>query len=836
MIGALLLLLLQVLVPAQVAGTEPRTVEAAPAGGAMSVDGRLDEAAWGAAGVAADFVQFEPDEGAPASFETEVRVLYGERALWVGAVLHDPEPEAIRRPLSRRDAPGGADRFVVAIDGYRDGRTAFVFTVTAAGVQLDAVQNGGDFDRSWDAVWASAVRLTPDGWVAELAIPYSMLRFSRAEEQTWGVQFQRVIPRRSETASWQPVTRENQGTGFIAGHLAGLRGIAPRRTVQLTPYTLSRARTFEDAARPGTGDAALGGDAGADLKLGLASNLILDATLNPDFGQVEADPAELNLSTFETFFEERRPFFLEGTAIFDYTIDSGRDGRLLYTRRIGGAAPVIGAAKLTGRSQRGLSVGVLSALTGADFSPSRFFGAARLKQEFGGRSHWGAGLTAFDERGTAPAGGRRALVGGSDWEVRVAGDTYRWDGAATLSHRTGGPPGTAASSETGFAVYTGYDKIRGTTTWGSGLRVYSDGFRANDLGRLLQNDLIRVNGGGETFLRGGEPVGPFRRARAGAYGSQSWSYAGRANRGFGLSVFSDWELRDFSEVGLRLGIDGAGGFDVRETRGLGLVRNRRTVSLSADYESDSRRRFRFDAGGGLSLQQGGGLGWSTGVGIAWNASDRLDLALEAGYEADDGVVAWAANEALVRTGDGFAIGADDGTPDPEELAPFDDLGALDAALGGLPFYGGAAGRYFLPVFGARDTRELEVELRTGVTFRPNLSLQLFTQLFAARGRYRDFALLTSPGGLQPFEAYPKRRAFSFESLLSNAVLRWEYRPGSAVFAVWSHTRLGEDDTVRFAGDPAASPFDTPTTTQLGDTFAIYPENVFLVKLSYLLMR
>ncbi len=823
--------------PARPVDTEPRTVTASSVAEAPSIDGRLDEAAWAGADTATDFVQFEPHEGAPASFATTVRVLYGPNALYVGAVMHDPEPERIRRPLSRRDDDGGAALFVVGIDGYLDRRSAYRFAVTAAGVQIDAVQTETSSDDSWDAVWDSAVRVTPEGWVAELAIPYSMLRFSQAEEQTWGIQFQRTIPRRSEEVFWQPVTREEEGAGFIAGRLEGLLGIAPRRTLQFRPYTLSRARTFEHADRPGTGDATLGADLGADLKIGLASNLILDATLNPDFGQVDADPAELNLSTFETFFSERRPFFLEGTAIFDYTIDSGRDGQLLYTRRIGAADPIIGAAKLTGRTSGGLSGGGLAALTGDAFSPARFFGVARAKQEFGARSSVGAGLTYTDELGSdLTFRGARALLGGGDWDIRAGNGTYRWDGAATLSHRTAATSASTVPTETGFAVYTGLDKIRGNTTWGSGLRVYSDDFRANDLGRLRENDLIRLGLGGGTYLNGGEPLGPFRRVQVSLFGDQTWSYAERVNRGFNASGSVNAELKSFSEIEVGANLNGLGGFDVRETRGLGLLRNRRSGGVSASYATDSRRRFRLEQGAGLSFQEQGGLGWRAEVEVEWNASDRLDLSLDAEYASNDGFVAWAANESFLRTESGLGVG--DVTGPPGEVGGFIPFGdaTLNPLFDGIPTHGGIPGAYYLPVFGARDTRTLDLAFRTSVTFRPNLSLQLYTQLFAARGRYRNFQLLAAPDDLRPLDAYPKRRDFAVESLLSNAVLRWEYRPGSTLFVVWSHTRLGEDDAVRFFDDGTESPFATPTFTQLGDAFRLYPENVFLVKLSYLLMR
>jgi len=815
-----------------------RTVAAARTDGAISVDGRLDEAAWQAAGVAADFVQFEPDEGAPASFDTEVRVLYGPSALYIGAVMHDPEPDRIRRPLSRRDDDGEAAAFVVGIDGYLDQRTAYLFAVTAAGVQIDGARSGNSTDESWDAVWDSDVRVTPDGWVAEFAIPYSMLRFSQANEQTWGIQFQRTIPRRSEEVYWQPVTRDEQGIGFISGQLTGIRGISPRRTLQLRPYTLSRARTFESNDRPGSAEATFGADVGADLKVGLASNLILDATINPDFGQVDADPAVLNLSTFEIFFSERRPFFLEGTAIFDYTIDSGRDGRLLYTRRIGADAPIIGAAKLTGRTSGGLSVGGLASVTGTEFTPDRFFGAARVKQELSGRSAVGLGLTYADYIGTsAPRAGRRALLGGGDWDIRLGDGTYRWDGAATASYRTSpSAVDLGVPSETGFAIYSGLDKIRGNTTWGSGLRVYSDTFRPDDLGRLREVDLIRVGFGGGTFLNGGNPLGPFRRVRVSLFGDQTWSYAERINRGFSGSANAEWEFMNFSELRLSAGGGGLGGFDVRETRGLGPIRNQRTINTSLSYSTDSRRQLRLEPGVGVSFGEDGAVGWETGLEVDWTVSDRIDLSLDAEYGSVDGRLAWAANELLVRTVDGYAIGAPSGRPDAEDLVPFDDRGTLDATLAGLPVYDDQPGTYYLPVFGARDTREFDLALRTNVTFRPNLSLQLYTQLFAARGRFRDNQLLADADDLRPFDAYPKRLDFSVESLLSNAVIRWEYRPGSTLFVVWSHTRQGETDAVRFLDDPGESPFATPTLTQLGDTFGIYPENVFLVKLSYLLMR
>lgn len=801
---------------------EPRTLAAARTDGGIAVDGRLDEAGWAAADVATGFRQFEPDEGAPASARTEVRVLYGPTALYVGAVMHDT-PGRIRRPLSRRDDTGDADYLLVGIDGYLDRRTGYAFGVTAAGVQFDAVLSGNSSDFSWDAVWDAAVRVTETGWVAELAIPYSMLRFSRADEQTWGVQFERRIGRNDETAMWEPVTRAERGSGLIFGRLTGIRGIEPRRTLQVRPYALSRVRAFEDAVAPGTADAEASADVGADLKVGLASNLILDATINPDFGQVEADPAVLNLSTFETFFDERRPFFLEGTTVFDYGIDSGRDGRLLYTRRIGAADPIIAAAKLTGRSERGLSVGALASVTGSDLDPERLYAAGRVKQELGERSYVGSGITYFE--GPQGDGRRRAVAGGGDFVVRLAENTYQWDGTLTLSH-------VAAPDEkrTGFGFYSGFDKVRGTATFGSGVRVYSDDFHVSDVGRLNEVNLIRALLGGSVYLNGARPFGPVRRAEIGGFGTQTWRYSDGTNRGFGFSGNSTWAMMDFSTVEVGYGIGGLGGVDVRETRGLGPVRNRRTGNLSLSYETDTRRRLVAEPEARVEVQEGGGLGRSLGLGVDWNASDRVGLALGVSYGVYDDYTAWAANEAFRRTDDGWLVGTDDGD------LPFGDADALDRAFDGVPFHGGEAGRYVVPLFGTRDTRELDVSLRTNVVFRPTLSLQLYSQLFAARGRYRDFRLLASADDLRELPGYPKRRDLSLQSLVSNAVLRWEYRPGSALYVVWAHNRGDALDVLRLPEPGAPTPFEQGTFDHLGDTFGLYPENVLLVKLSYLLMR
>ena len=816
------------------------TVTAATAEGGVRIDGVLDEAAWAAAEPATDFVQFEPDEGAPASDRTEVRVLRTPGGLVVGARMFAADPGQIRRVLSRRDATGGADAFVVALDSYDDDRTAYVFGVTAAGVRFDGVLEGDDEDRSWDAVWDSAVRVTADGWTAELEIPYSQLRYNAASA-SWGVNFQRVSPATGEEAYWSPVTRTEAEGGLVQlfGTLDGVGGLAPRPVLQVAPYSLGRAAQTEDPDRPGTGAESAGANVGADLKVGLGSNVIVDATVNPDFGQVDADPAELNLSTFETFFGERRPFFLEGTQIFDLTVGTGRDGALLYTRRIGGDSPIIAATKVTGRTEGGLSFGALGSATGEDFRPGRFYGAGRLKQELANRSYVGGGLTAFGVRPDSARGDGRAVAvaGAADWALRRAGWVFEGSAAGTVRDSDG--------RDLGGAVYVGLDREEGYFTPGFGLRAYTAGFRLNDVGRFRQTDLARATAGGGYLLNEGRAVGPFRRLRVGAFGSQTWRLADGANRGAGLFSFARADFPGFQSLSLSVDAESLGGLDVREARGLGDVRNQARFEADVRFRTDSRRRYQVELEAGGALDAGGGRGVGVGAELDWAVSDRLSLDVEAEVGWDDGVRAWAANEAFLLADGGLFVGAAAvsdgdvvGALGPDALVPFgggaalfDGFAPYDAAPLGV-----AGTAFYAPLFGARDTREAEAALRGQYIFTPTLSLQVFGQLFAARGRFRDVSVLAGPDDLRPVEGFPKRRDFAYSAFTGNAVLRWEYRLGSTLYVVWSQGRERERFEERLLADAPPSPFETDTAGQFSDTFGAFPDNVVLVKLSYLLMR
>ena len=815
----------------------PPQLAVAPAGD-VRVDGHLDEAAWEPAPVAQGFVQFEPDEGTPASERTEVRVLRGTDALYVGARMWAQDPSQIRTVLSRRDDTGGADAFTVSLDSYDDGRTAYVFGLTAAGVQFDATLEGNRDDESWDAVWESAVSVDAQGWTAEMRIPYSQLRFTGGTP-SWGVNFQRQIPALGEESFWAPVTREEASAGLVRlfGRLEGLGGLAPRSVVQVRPYTLAGGSRSESAAAPGTGSVSPEGNVGADVKVGLGPALILDATVNPDFGQVEADPAELNLGTFETAFGERRPFFVEGSQIFDLTI-GGRDGSLLYTRRVGGSAPIIAAGKLTGRTPGGLSFGALGSATGDRFDPSRFYVAGRLKQELAGQSYVGGGVTAFgalpdDELGRVST---RSAAAAADWDLRFAGGAWQFEGVTGATARV-----SDGDSRFGGAAYLGLDRVSGFLLPGFGLRFYSAGLRLNDVGLFRQTDIAQARAGARYLWNQGRPLGPFRRLRNGAFATQTWTLSDRQNQGLRLFFFNGAELRGFQELDLNVEIEGLGGVDVLESRGLGAVANQRSVGVRVGFETDSRKQLRFGTSVGGSRDQGGGSSYRLGGEVDWTASDRLALDVEVGLSGGDGVRSWVANEPLFARDDGLRLAGSADVPEAiaeADLVPFD---ADPVLLDGLAPYAdapvGVGGTpYYLALFGARDTRQLDATARAQYLFGPTVSLQLFGQLFAARGRFRDVSLLAAPDDLRPLDGFPKRRDFSFSSVTANAVFRWEYRPGSTLFVVWSQGRdtdLFEERLLRGAGP---SPFERGSLGQLGDAFRDYPDDVVLVKLSYLFMR
>jgi hypothetical protein len=412
---------------AEVVHADRPVARAVAAEGRVALDGRLDEPAWSRATPVTTFTQLDPEEGRPASERTEVRIVYDGEALYVGARMHDSQRPVSR--LVRRDSYVlDSDWFSVALDSYHDHLSSFRFSVNPDGVRRDEVfsssgrtvstagttvvtDRGGIADQSWDPVWDAATSVSDSGWTVELRIPFSQLRFGPAERQTWGLQLERRIARRQEQSLFAFAPKDQAAGVPLYGHLTGLDGVHARQRLEVLPYVSARVRGRPAGARPSgvsfadpfhaSADPGMG--LGADVKYRVTSDLTLDATLNPDFGQVEQDPAVVNLTAFETQFEEKRPFFVEGAEIlrFGTSIFGAPEGgppQLLYSRRIGRApqlavpdsaayaevpdvVAVLGAAKLSGRTARGWSVGMLGAVTGrvvgAFVGPAGVRGSAR---------------------------------------------------------------------------------------------------------------------------------------------------------------------------------------------------------------------------------------------------------------------------------------------------------------------------------------------------------------------------------------------------------------------------------------------------------------------------
>ncbi len=845
--------------------------------GEVVLDGRLDEAAWATAEVATGFVQRGPTPGAPATEPTEARVLVDGAVVYVGMRMYDAEAPAAR--LGRRDTQVPGDWASVMLGSHGDGRTAYAFFVNPAGVRLDVLlYDDVQGDTSWDAVWDAAVSRDSAGWTAEFRVPLSQLRYGASEgEQAWGLQFRRDLFRNGETSYWAPQLPEDDGVVSRFGALDGLRGLRSPRRLELRPYVASAlTRAPGDAADPFYAATDVAPRVGLDATYGVTGDLTLAATVNPDFGQVEADPAQVNLGAFELFFPEQRPFFVEGADAFAFgrTRAMFRMSRptYLYTRRIGrspslgafvpegayqqagegGAvyadAPlqttVLGAAKLSGRLGQ-FTVGAMNAVTGPEWGRYRVFDATGAEVASGdalvepatnyavasvrgriGKTVLGALLTDVRRGGGDPALGALlptgATVAGLDAERRLGAD-WVLSGALAGSHVVGSA-GAIAGLQQAFprlyqrpdAGHLGVDDARtslsgltgegaltksGGEHWlGSLVGAFtSPGFDANGLGFQSRADHAYV--GGILVYNQNEAQGPFRNWRANGYSGSAWNFGGDRISTFG-GLAANGELQSFWSGGLS--VQGyARAVNDRLTRGGPVATWPMSVNVQGSLQSDGRRTVSFSAGGGLGRDELGGGSTGGEVGVEVRPRPNLSLSFTPGFSAD------AAPRQFVRQ--------------------FDDA-AAEATFGR---------RY---VFARLDQQTAYLTARADWTFTPDLTLQLVVRPYVSAGRFSRFADLGAPGALRLPEyesvttnadgsvtvapgggAAPFTLAdpdFTARSLQGNAVLRWEYRPGSTLFVVWQQQRDGFEADGGLGGRDVGRLFSDPV------------RNVFLVKLSY----
>lgn len=821
---------------------ESGSVDAFMTDSTVIIDGSLNETIWQNSPVISGFIQSEPVEGRASAAKTEVRMVFGRNDLFIGAIMYD-EKKNIENNLGRRDELNRADWFMVSIDSYYNRKTAFTFGVNAAGVQLDGQQDDNrklsttdanpllpvGFDVSWDAIWFSEVSITDHGWVAEIRIPYSMLRYSRNEAQTWGIYFSRRTPKSGEVSEWPYIPR-NQRTNLVSGYgqINGIKGIDPRRNLQVRPYVLGGLDLFENENQPGKTDYSLKYNVGGDIKVGIGPNVMLDATIRPDFGQVEADPAVLNLTAFETFYAEKRPFFLEGADIYKFGIGNSR---LYYSRRFGANEPIIAAAKLSGHTIKGLSFGLLGTTAGTNFSPTDNYAVFRASQRIRNYSSAGGILTYY----YSPAGkgtGWQSMTGGVDWDLRFNNNRYGFEGIAAFSDRNSLVPGIADQKGAmgGLVLRKRQGIIDGHFT----LLLFTDKYNPNDIGWIsFEQNWYQIWTNVNYKLKKGKPFGHFQRGDLSLYYSRRYSFLELYDMGSNINLTTTLITNKFRQ--LKIGgkiYDPLGGYDLWETRGLWIWAKPRGAEISGEFDSDDRKNWKLIPKATIRRYDNQGSEYLTELQGIVNAGTRLSLMADIKGNWEQNKTAWASNESFRMNNSIWEIGDISTSPDnlaDDGYSSFDDKGTLGNILAGVKEY--QPGKYYVPVFGARNTRSLDFTMRGSLTFTSKFSMQLYTQFFVAKGRYDNFSILVNPDNMVDFPAYPKKRDFNYKNLQTNFVTRWEYRPGSAVYFVWSHSRNKDEEMNPLApwGD---SLYEQSLGGQLRDLFRIFPRNSFMIKIDY----
>ncbi len=834
------------------------------------IDGCSNEAIWQNAPLAGDFIQFEPVNAAAPSQPTAFQIAYDAQNLYVLIRAYDSEPDKIVGRVSRRDEDRQSDRVGIFIDSYHDRRTAFEFTVDAAGSKCDALhsEGGSSTDKNWDAVWYVKTGRNDSGWVAEMRIPFSQLRFSDQEEHVWGLEVYRDLHRKKELSIWQPIPKDAAGIVHEFGALAGIRNIAKPHHLELLPYSAAGLHASKiDANNPFSFNRQSNLRAGLDGKIGLASGLTMDFTVNPDFGQVEADPSEVNLTAFETFFQEKRPFFIEGKNIFDYRLMIGNgdlaNDMLFYSRRIGRApqrdldlnddeyadvpqnTSILAAAKVSGKTSNGWSIGMIDAVTEdekADISrsglrtretvePGANYWVGRAQKDFGqGRSSLGVLLTTTHRNIHDPAlnvFNRAAYTGGVDFRHQWHNRQYCFDVRTAFSHIRGHRDAlldlqTASTHyfQRPDAGYLTMDSTATTLTGNGGFGYVgkiaghwqfvlagfwrSPGLDLNDVGYMRRADQIM-----ELFW-----VGYY-------YWTPKWIFRQ-------INVEADqWHMWNFGRETIGLGLEGGLHTQLTNYWGLDVGWNQQGERLNMS-----------------ALRGGPGLISPARLGFWWQVqSDNRkswQISFEGFHSQYDDAVSFYKNYSIAVTlkpSRTLTI-----TAAPNYSHSVDDWQYVDTVGSDVhPRY----------IMANIKQKTLAMVLRLDYCLTPNLTIQYYGQPFVAAGEYSRYKRVTQPRAVRAQDRYRllsdkelcydatdevyrvdenndgkddysfDKPDFNFRQFRSNLVLRWEYRPGSTVYLVWAQGRTGSESAGRFKYD-----------RDLRDLFQVYPENIVMIKFNH----
>jgi len=833
------------------------------------IDGLIDEKSWDAVEWEGDFVQREPYEGEKPSQETAFKILYDDNNLYVAIRAFDTDIDGIEKRLTRRDQFAG-DWIAIGIDSYFDKLTSFGFAVNAAGVKGDVIiTNDDQLDDTWDPVWY--VKTTTDslGWIAEMRIPYTQLRFARKDEYVWGLQVMRQLFRKEEFSAWKHVPVESSRWTSMFGELHGIKGIKPKKEVEIIPYVMGSTERFEgENGNPFSTGRKNVFNAGVDGKIAVTNDLTLNFTVNPDFGQVEADPSEVNLTAFETFFPEKRPFFIEGNNIFNYSITDG-DGplsrdNLFYSRRIGRQphhspdlpdgqyskqpefTTILGAFKLSGKTRNGWSVGIMESLTQEEFATidsegqrseesiepmTNYFNTRIQKDLREGNTIVGGMVTATNRDINDESLDylyHSAYTGGLDFTNFWKEKSYYLNVSSVFSHVKGNTNSITELQESSRryfqrpdATHLNVDTTRtslsgnggtisggkiggGHWRYGGWVTWRTPGLELNDMGYMRQADMIQQVAWGG--YRIWEPFSIFRSFNLNLNQWSGYDFAGtRLYLGGNMNVHM--QFKNYWSFGT--GINRSG-----NSSGRSVLWGGPAVRLPGSWnnwffvETDNRKKLVFEA---FASNQFGDLNYSrysnVGLEISYRPINALGLSLEPGYSL--------------------------GRNDIQYLETFD----MDDG-----------DRYITATI---KTEMISADFRVDFSITPDLSIQYWGQPFVFAGEYSEFKRMTNTqadyyndrfhlfteneisydaeneifnfdenqdGNVDYSLDNPDFKVFEFRS---NLVLRWEYIPGSTLYIVWSQGREEVEESGTFNWD-----------NDIIDLYRNVPRNIFLVKLSY----
>lgn len=837
------------------------------------LDGKLNEKFYSLPSYS-DFTQRDPDEGKQATEKTEVWVFYDEHNFYVSAKLYDSRPDSITRIIGRRDEFLASDYFGFAIDTYLDRRNAFFFLVNPMGSIIDGqFFNDGWDDQTWDGVWDYGVSINEDGWSLEIKIPFSQLRFKNSEELVWGINFYRRINRKQEEDHFVLVSKKESGFVSHFATLFGLNGIKQKQRIEVLPYLVGKSQFLvHDPQDPFYKSNQYSSSFGSDFKIGIGSNLTIDGTINPDFGQVEVDPAVVNLTAFETYFMEKRPFFIEGSQILRFGIGGSnnlfgfnwRNPELFYSRRIGRAprinvthegyvnypteTRILGAAKLTGKLNNDLSINFLNAFTERTYAvvdsqghrfneevePFAYYGVFRTQKEFNsGRQSIGFISTATirDNRNQNIDSKlvRNAFTYGVDgWTYLDENDTYVLNGYLVGSYLKGSRESiirvqkapqrylqrpdarrfiidSAKTTLNGIAGRITINKQKGNFYLNTAMGFISPDFEINDLGFLSRADVI--NSHLVLGYRWFDPDTYTRRKSLhfALFGSSDFE-RNMTNKGimlFGGALFTNFYSFNF-DFGFSPEV-----YQKELTRGGPLTKRPEAYWYSINFESDESKDFIFEISTHREKAKDGSYAQNFNLSLEYKPSPQLKISIEPSIEFTDNKSQWITNHS-----DSLAIRT----------------------------YG------YRYVFGKLNQKTISASMRLNYTFSPKLTLQIYAQPLISAGKYYEIKELNSPGSYS-FNIYGKDAGsirkfgdefiidpdgngpaeefsignpdFNYKSLRLNAIFRWEFLPGSAMYFVWSHGKENFEN-----------PGELSFVRDFKNLIDSKSNNLFMLKLSY----